>query len=456
MNISQIVENQRKFYNSNITKDVDYRIKALKKLKEVIIKNEEYITEALKKDLNKSSFESYMCEIGMALNAIAYTLKNIRKWTKIKKVKANLANFPAKSFIIPESYGVTLIISPWNYPFLLSVEPLVSAIAAGNTAIIKPSEYSPNTSKMLVDIISETFESEYVAVIEGGIEESNELLNQKFDYIFYTGGTAVGKIVMEKAAKNLTPVTLELGGKSPCIVDESANIDLAAKRIVFGKILNAGQTCVSPDYVLVNSKVKQELIINIKKYIKEFLGENPIQNEDYPKIINEKHFERITGLLENENIIYGGKVDKALLKIEPTLIDNQKLESTIMNEEIFGPILPIISFEKIDEVIQIINKKEKPLALYLFTNDKKVENRILKEISFGGGCINDTIMHLASETLPFGGVGNSGMGAYHGKYGFDTFTHYKSILKKSNLIDVPMRYHKYTDKKLKLVKKFLK
>lgn len=451
-----LIEKQREFYNKNITKNIDYRIKALKKLKETIIKKEEKINQALKKDLNKSAFESYMCEIGIVLNELTYTIKNVKKWSKVKKVKTPISHYHSKSFIIPESYGLTLIISPWNYPFMLAIQPLISAISAGNCSIIKPSEYSPNTSKIIKEIVTEAFNEEYVAVVEGGIIESQELLNEKFDYIFYTGGTEVGKIIMEKAAKNLTPVTLELGGKSPCIIDETANIELAAKRIMFGKILNAGQTCVSPDYILVHNKVKEEFIKNIERYIIDFLGKKPIDNTDYPRIINEKHFERLKKLITNENIIYGGNFDKETLKIEPTIIDDVKLDSPIMKEEIFGPILPILSFENIENAIEIVKQKEKPLALYLFTNNKKVENKILNEISFGGGCLNDTIIHLASSELCFGGVGTSGMGAYHGKYGFDTFTHYKSILKKYNWLDMPIRYHKYTNKKLKIIKKFYK
>lgn len=456
MENENIVEKQREFYNKNITKNISFRINALKKLRETIVKNEEKINKALKEDLNKSAFESYMCETGMVLSELTHTIKNIRKWSKIKRVKTPIAQYHSKSFIMPESYGVTLIIAPWNYPFMLALQPLISSIAAGNCSVIKPSEYSKNTSKVIKDIIHEAFNEEYIAVVEGGIAESQYLLNQKFDYIFYTGGIEVGKIVMEKASKNLTPVTLELGGKSPCIVDETANIELAAKRIVFGKILNAGQTCVAPDYILVQNNVKQKLIDNIEQYIRKFLGDNIINNTDYPKIINEKHFKRLKKLVKNENIVYGGSFDEKVLKIEPTIVDNVQLSSPIMNEEIFGPILPIISFENINEAIKIVKQKENPLALYLFTKNKNTENKILNEISFGGGCINDTVIHLASSELCFGGVGTSGMGAYHGKYGFDTFTHYKSILKKSNWVDLSIRYHKYTDKKLKMVKMFLK
>lgn len=456
MKSNEIVEMQRKFYNTNVTKNVEYRINALKKLRKVIIENEEKINTALKNDLSKSFFESYMCEIGLLLEELTYTIKNVKKWAKTKKVKSPIAQFPSRSFICSEGYGLVLIIAPWNYPFLLSLQPLISAIAAGNCCVIKPSEYSKNTSSVIKEIISKTFLPEYVSVVEGGIKESQELLDEKFDYIFYTGSEKVGKLVMEKAAKNLIPITLELGGKSPCIVDETSNIQLAAKRIIFGKILNAGQTCVAPDYILVHNKIKLELIENMKKYIVDFLGVNPINNLDYPRIINEKNFMRIKNLLEAESIIYGGRFDEQTLKIEPTIVEISKLNSSIMEEEIFGPILPIISFDEIEEAINFVSCREKPLALYLFTESEKLQNRVLNEISFGGGCINDTVVHLASSKLCFGGVGLSGMGAYHGKFGFDTFTHYKSILKKSNLIDLPLRYHKYTKMKLKLIKMFLK
>lgn len=456
MEYSEIIKKQRELYDTNITKDVSFRIKILEKLKKAIIQNEEKINKALKEDLNKSAFESYMCETGMVLAEITHTLKNIKKWTKTKKVRTPISQMPSTSYIIPESYGITLVISPWNYPFLLSFEPVVSAIAAGNLVVLKPSEYSENTTKVIKEIINETFNKEYIVVIEGGPEETEKLLNENFDYIFYTGSTEVGKIVMEKAAKNLTPVTLELGGKSPCIVDETANIEMAAKRIVFGKLLNAGQTCVAPDYILVHSTKKEELVKNIQKYITIFLGKDAINNEDYPKIINEKHFNRLVNLIEKDRVIFGGKTSKETLKIEPTLIDNVSISSSIMQEEIFGPLLPIITFKSLEECIKIIKKKEKPLSLYLFTNSKLSKEKVLNEISFGGGCINDTVIHLASLNLGFGGVGKSGMGAYHGKFGFDTFTHYKSVLKKSNKVDLPMRYHKYTDSKLKVIKKFLK
>lgn len=456
MNIEEIVQTQREYFREGKTKSINFRIEALKKLRKVIKEYESDINEALKKDLNKSAFESYMTEVGMTLHALSNMEKNIRKWARTRHVQTPFAQFHAKSFIIPEPYGLTLVIAPWNYPFLLSMEPLIGAIAAGNCCILKPSEYAPATSAILARIMKESFRMKYITVIEGGIEENTILLDQRFDYIFYTGGVTVGKIVMEKASKNLTPITLELGGKSPCIVDESANLELAAKRIVFGKYLNAGQTCVAPDYLLVHKSVKEELIKYLKKYIHEFMGENPLKCDNYAKIINKRHFDRLLLLMEEEYIAHGGKSDEKSLKIEPTILDHITEQSFIMQEEIFGPILPIMTFDQISEVELFIVNKEKPLALYLFTTNKEVENKILNNISFGGGCINDTIIHLATSNMPFGGVGNSGMGAYHGKASFDTFTHYKSIVKKYNWIDLPIRYLPYTELKLKLMKKFLK
>lgn len=346
-------------------------------------------------------------------------------------------HFPAISFKSPEPYGTVLILAPWNYPFMLLIEPLIGAISAGNTVILKPSEFSPNTSNIIQKIIENCFEKEYVAVIQGDKEVSQKLIEQKVDYIFYTGGTRVGKIVMESASKNLTPVTLELGGKSPCIVDETCNIKLAAKRVVFGKLLNAGQTCIAPDYVLIDKKVKTQFIEYIKKYISEFLGEDIINNEEYPQIINNTHFNRLKTLLNGQNIIMGGKCNEKLLKIEPTLIDNPEKKSDVMNQEIFGPILPIIDYNNIEEAIEYIKSYEKPLALYLFTTSKQVQRKILNNISFGGGCINDTIIHIANSNMSFGGVGYSGTGGYHGKASFDTFSHTRSITKRFTL-DLPL------------------
>ena len=454
-NIEKIIQNQRKFFNTGKTKDVKFRLEHLKKLKNSIIANEGEIKKALKEDLNKSESESYMTEIGMTLSELSYDIRHVRRWSKNKRVGTPLAHFPARSFISKEPYGVALILSPWNYPFMLLIEPLIGAISAGNCAVLKPSEFAPNTANVIEKIVKECFEEEYVTVIQGDKDVSQSLIEKKFDYIFYTGGTRVGKIVMQEASKNLVPVTLELGGKSPCIIDEKYSMHLAAKRLLFGKLLNAGQTCIAPDYVLINKKVKDEFINELRKILKEFLGENPIENEDYPKIVNERHFKRLMNLIDGEKVVIGGKSDENLLKIEPTILDNPKIDSKVMSEEIFGPILPVITYEKIEDSIEYIKKFEKPLALYMFTNDKKIQNKILNEISFGGGCINDTIIHIANSNMGFGGVGYSGIGNYHGKRSFDTFSHERSITKKYSL-DLPMRYMPYNELKDKLIKMFLK
>lgn len=454
-NIDDVLKSQREFFNTGKTKNVKFRLEHLRKLKKAILLNEEEIKKALKLDLNKSESESYMTEIGMTLSELSYDIRHVKSWCKNKRVGTPLAHFPSRSFISKEPYGVTLILSPWNYPFMLLIEPLIGAIAAGNCAVLKPSEFAPNTANVIEKIIKECFEEDYVTVIQGDKDVSQGLIEKKFDYIFYTGGTKVGKIVMQEASKNLVPVTLELGGKSPCIIDSKYNIHLAAKRLLFGKLLNAGQTCIAPDYVLVNENVKEELIEELKKVLKEFLGENPIKNEDYPKIVNERHFERLSNLIEGEKILVGGKTDKKLLKIEPTILDNPKIDSKVMSEEIFGPILPIITYKTIEDAIAYVKEFEKPLALYMFTNDKKIQNKIMNEISFGGGCINDTIIHIANSNMGFGGVGYSGIGNYHGKRSFDTFSHERSITKKYSL-DLPMRYMPYNNFKDKLISMFLK
>lgn len=370
-------------------------------------------------------------------------------------MKTPITNFLASSYIYNEPYGVALIIAPWNYPFQLIMAPLVGAISAGNCVLLKPSELAVETEKIIVKIIKETFSDEYIGVVTGGVKESEALLKEKFDYIFYTGGINVGKIVMRAAAEHLTPITLELGGKSPCIVDKDANIDLAARRITWGKFLNAGQTCVAPDYLVVHRNIKEKLISSIENYIIEFFGENAFESEEYPRIINERHFKRLEGYLKEGKIVSGGKTDISNLYIEPTIIEGINLKNRIMEEEIFGPIFPVIEFEGMDEVIDIIKNNPKPLALYYFSEDKEKQEFIIKNISFGGGCINDTIMHLSTSTLPFGGVGSSGIGGYHGRASFDTFSHKKSILKKSNLIDIKIRYAPFKGK-INLAKKLFK
>lgn len=456
MNISQIIQSQRTFFNSDITKDLSFRIDALNKLYDALIVNEEAILDALKKDLNKSSFEGYMTEVGIVREELRYFLKNLKKWVKPKRVASPLAQFPSKSYIMAEPYGVVLIMAPWNYPFQLCLEPLIGAIGAGNCAIVKPSAYAPATSAIIAKIIEKIYPPENVAIVQGGRKENEELLEQKFDYIFFTGSIAVGKIVMESASKHLTPVSLELGGKSPAIVDRDADIALFAKRIAFGKYLNSGQTCVAPDYVLVHESIKDSLIEALKASLKQFYGDNPMLNKDLPRIINEKHFMRLLNLMSNENIVVGGKSDKARLLIEPTILTDVTYDSPIMQEEIFGPILPIITYTDLDSVIQDLKYKDKPLALYVFSNNKEVQKKITQSLSYGGGCINDTIVHLATSKMGFGGVGTSGMGAYHGKFSFDTFTHYKGILHKANWLDIPMRYPPYTKTNYNMIKKFMK
>ncbi|MBY6996177.1 aldehyde dehydrogenase [Clostridium botulinum] len=454
-NIRNILEKQKSFFDKGYTKDINFRIEALKKLKHNIKINENNIFKALNIDLNKSEFETFITEIGIVYDEINEAIKNIKKWSKPKKVKTPITNFLASSYIYNEPYGVALIMSPWNYPFQLIMAPLVGAISAGNCVLLKPSELAIETEKIIVKIIKDTFSDEYIGVITGGIEESTALLKEKFDYIFYTGGINVGKIVMRAAAEHLTPITLELGGKSPCIVDKDANIDLAAKRIAWGKFLNAGQTCVAPDYLVVHRNIKEKLISSIENYIVEFFGENTFESEDYPRIINERHFKRLEGYLKEGKIVSGGNTDINNLYIEPTIIEGINFKNRIMEEEIFGPIFPVIEFEDIDKVIDIVKNNPKPLALYYFSENKEKQEFIIKNISFGGGCINDTIMHLSTSTLPFGGVGSSGIGGYHGRASFDTFSHKKSILKKSNLIDIKIRYAPFKGK-INLAKRLFK
>lgn len=454
MDMNTQLENQRQFFKTHTTLSVAYRKQALIHLREIILKEEMNICKALKSDLNKSMYESYMCEIGLVLEELKCAIRNIDKWSKDKKVSTPLHQFYGTSFIHPEPYGHVLIMSPWNYPFQLAMVPLVSALTAGNVVTIKPSAYAPETSHMIKKICEECFDSEYVFVVEGGRAENQWLLDQRYDYIFFTGGVTVGKLVMEKAARYCTPVTLELGGKSPCIVDETASLKLAAKRIVFGKFLNSGQTCVAPDYVLVHKSCKDEFIAYLVHYIKKFYGKDALANQDFPKIINQKHYDRLMNLMQNEEIVWGGKGNGE--KIQPTVLDHITWDKPVMQEEIFGPILPILTFDSLDEIVEEVTKREKPLACYIFTTNKENERRLLNEISFGGGCINDTIIHLSSSHLPFGGVGQSGMGNYHGKKGFDTFTHEKSIMKKANWIDLPIRYQPYTKTKEKLLKIFLR
>ncbi|NLM10205.1 MAG: aldehyde dehydrogenase [Clostridiaceae bacterium] len=453
--IDNILKQQREYFAKGETRDINFRLKALRTLKETIKKYEEEICEALKKDLNKVRFEAYATEVGFIYTELNDVIRKLPGWSRVKKVKTPVAQFKSTSYIVSEPYGVVLIMSPWNYPFQLSIAPLIGAIAGGNCAVVKPSAYSSHTSSIIKKIIEECFESKFVSVIEGGREANSELLSKKFDYIFFTGSVGVGKIVMEAASKHLTPVTLELGGKSPCIVHRDTNIDVSARRIIWGKTINSGQTCVAPDYCFAHKDIKGDLITAMKKYIKEFYGDVPCRNPEYPRIVNERHFSRLKGLLSSGDIVAGGDFNEETLQISPVILDNVSLDSPVMQEEIFGPILPVIEYDDIEQVISYINSRPKPLALYLFTGSKELEKMIVKRVSFGGGCINDTLVHLATSEMPFGGVGESGMGGYHGKWSFDTFTHKKSIMRKSFLIDIELRYPPYRNK-LSMLKKIMK
>ena len=450
--IDSLLEKQRKYYRTGATISVKFRIEQLKKLYATVKKYQTEINDALAEDLGKSHYEGFMCESGLVLTEISYMIKHVKKFAKRKTVVTPLAQFHSRSYKQPVPYGNVLIMSPWNYPFLLTIEPLADAIAAGNTAIVKPSAYSPATSKIVEKIIKECFDSEYVAVVTGGRNENSALLDQKFDFVFFTGSKTVGKEVLRHTAEHLTPAVLELGGKSPCIVDSGANIRLAAKRIVFGKYLNCGQTCVAPDYILCESSVKDEFVKEVVAEIKKQYGEKPLENKDYGKIINEKHFNRLCGLIDDKKVVIGGEKNPDTYRIAPTVMDNVTFDDAVMGEEIFGPIMPILTFDNFDEVIDELKTKDKPLALYLFTSDKKHIKRVTTELSYGGGCINDVVIHLATSEMGFGGVGESGMGSYHGKDGFDTFSHYKSIVDKKTWIDLPMRYQPF---ERKLYKKLL-
>ena len=454
--IKELLESQRSYFLSGKTLTVKFRIEQLKKLYATVKKYENQICDALNADLGKSNYEGFMCECGLVLSEISYLIKHTKSFARKKRVRTPIAQFHSHSYKQPVPYGNTLIMSPWNYPFLLTLEPLADAIAAGNTAIVKPSAYAPATCDIVCKIVAECFEPEYIATVTGGRKENAELLKQKFDFIFFTGSQAVGKEVLRNAAEYLTPTVLELGGKSPCIVDKSANISLAAKRIVFGKYLNCGQTCVAPDYILCHKDVKDEFIASVISEIKKQFGDSPLENENYGKIINKKHFDRLLGLIDKEKVVFGGEADSESIRIAPTVMDNVRYDDAVMGEEIFGPIMPILEFESFDSIINDLKAKPKPLALYLFTSDKKQIKRVNNELSYGGGCINDVIIHLATTNMGFGGVGESGMGTYHGKDGFDAFSHTKSIVNKKTWIDLPMRYQPYKKPYEKLLRIFLK
>jgi aldehyde dehydrogenase (NAD+) len=433
---------------------MSFRLAMLKRLKSAIISHIPMINAALKEDLNKSEPEAYLSEIGLVLAELSMAIKSLPKWMRPKRVRTPLALFHAKSRLDPEPLGMVLIMSPWNYPFQLAMVPLIGAIAAGNTAIVKPASYAKATSLVIQTILKDVFSEEYVACVLGGREENQLLLDQPFDYIFFTGSTAVARFVMEKASKHLTPVTLELGGKSPCIIDQHVDLGLVARRIAFGKFLNSGQTCVAPDYLYIHQEDLDSFIREMALVISEFYGPDPLQNPDYPKIINQKHYDRLIQLMRHEKAALGGNGDG--VKIAPTLLIDVSDESPIMQEEIFGPILPILTYQSIDQVIEKIRSRPKPLALYLFSQDKSLQKRILNQLSFGGATINDTIMHVASTDMGFGGIGDSGMGRYHGIHSFYTFTNLRSVLYRGNWIDLSMRYHPYTKSKQALIRLFLK
>lgn len=452
LNVSETIRQQRQFFATGETKELAFRVEQLKRLKAAISANKSQIVDAVKADLNRPEFEAYF-EIA-SISEINYAIKHLKSWVKPKKVPTSIEQFPAAAHIYPEPKGVVLIIGPWNYPFQLMISPLVGAIAAGNCAILKPSEIAVHTSELVTHLISQTFDSSYIAAIQGGVEISQQLLAEKFDHIFFTGGPKVGKIIMEAAAKHLTPVTLELGGKSPCIVDSDIQIKYTAKRIVWGKFINAGQTCIAPDYLLVNQTVQPDLLQAIKQAIREFYGEDPAQSPDYSRIISQNHFSRLTAFLKEGEIVAGGQTNREDRYISPTVIDGISWESPVMQEEIFGPILPVLAYSDLEEAIAEINARPKPLALYIFTKSQEKQQRILRETSSGGVCINDTVMQFTLTSLPFGGVGDSGIGSYHGQATFDTFSHYKSVLKKSFWLDLDWRYAPYRDK-LSLLKKMI-
>lgn len=452
----EILRKQQEYFASGRTLPVSKRKEALKKLRDVIDTYEKKLYKALKQDLGKSSTESYMCEIGLVKSEISYMLRHVGRFAREKRVLTPMAQYVSRSFEKPSPYGCVLIMSPWNYPFLLTMDPLVDAIAAGNTAVLKPSAYAPHTAEVMVQLIKECFPPEYVTVITGGRAENTCLLEMDFDYIFFTGGKTVGREVMRHAAEHLIPVTLELGGKSPCIVDRTANIPLAAKRIVFGKFVNCGQTCVAPDYIYCDEQVKERLIEELKKQIRLQYGEEPLKNENYGKIINRKHYERLCGLMDEKKTVIGGEKDEAGERIAPAVMDHVDWKDAVMGEEIFGPVLPILTYTSLKDAVRKIRSMPCPLALYIFSSDRKNMEYIKEHVSFGGGCINDTLIHLATSAMGFGGVGESGMGSYHGRHGFETFTHRKSIVDKKTFLDLPMRYQPYAAWKDKMIRMFVK
>jgi aldehyde dehydrogenase (NAD+) len=453
--IPGIIEKQRVFFNTHKTKDLDFRIQNLKKLKEIIQAYEDKICLALWEDLHKPKFEAYATEVGLVLQELTLQIRKLKKWSRPKKVKTSLIHFFSRSYIHSEPYGNVLIFAPWNFPFQLLFNPLLGAISAGNCVVMKPSRHTPHVSEIMEEMISSNFDPAYIALVKGGKDINKALLNEKFDYIFFTGSQRIGRIVMEAASRNLTPVCLELGGKNPCIVDKDANINLAAKRITWSKFFNAGQTCVAPDYLLIHKDVKEEMIEKIKFFILSFYGSEPKKSQDYNHIVNQANVERLSELIKSGKVIFGGEVDITQKYVAPTLIDDVKPGDPVMQEEIFGPVLPILEFNHIDEALGIINNMPKSLSLYIYTNNSKLQKEILHKTSSGNGAINDSVIQFSNPLLPYGGVGESGMGKYHGKKSFETFSNLKSIMKKTNLFDLPVRYPPYSSLKLFIAKKFM-
>ncbi|WP_404788594.1 aldehyde dehydrogenase [Altericista sp. CCNU0014] len=451
--LQTLVRQQRDFFGTGQTKPLAFRIQQLQRLQQAIADYKTAIVEAAKQDLGRPEYEAYF-EIATVAE-IKQALKFLKQWMKPKRVAVSADQFPSTGWIQPDPLGVVLVIGPWNYPFQLMMSPLVGAIAAGNCAILKPSEHAPHTAGVIADLIRSAFDPQYIAVVEGDAQVSQALLVEKFDHIFFTGGKAIGQVVMEAAAKHLTPVTLELGGKSPCIVEPDARLDYAAKRIAWGKFVNAGQTCIAPDYLLVDRRVKPALLAKLEQYVREFYGTDPAASSDYGRIINQRHFSRLTSFLDNGTPVVGGQADPETRYIAPTILDEVSWDAPVMQDEIFGPILPVLEYESLDEAIALVNARPKPLALYFFSNDARKQERVLQATSSGGACINDTLMQVAVASLPFGGVGESGMGCYHGKASFDTFSHYKSVLKKGTWLDLTWRYAPYTDAKLKLIRRIV-
>ena len=454
--ISGIVARQRAYFGTGKTLPVAARRDALDRLSRAIHAHEDAIHEALRRDLGKSASEAYMCETGMVLAELSYVRRHMAGWARTRRVRTPLAQFPSRSFTVRNPYGVVLIMAPWNYPFMLTMEPLIGALAAGNCCVLKPSAYAPATGAVIREVVRACFPEELVAVVEGGREENRTLLTERFDYIFFTGSVQMGREVMRRAAEHLTPVSLELGGKSPCVVDATAKLDLAARRIAFGKLLNCGQTCVAPDYVLVDRRVKDELIACLVRHLSEMTGGDALACGDYVHMISRRHYDRVMGLIDPAKVVFGGRGDEATLRIEPTVMDNVTGEDAVMQEEIFGPVLPVIAYDSLEDAVRFINSRPHPLALYLFSEDTAVQRRFADSVPYGGGCINDVIIHLATSRMGFGGVGESGMGSYHGKRSFDTFSHEKSIAQKSTLLDLPMRYMPYGRVKDALVRMFLR